>query len=100
MKVFEKSKLRTDLLRQRVDIELFNHGKMTHPNIARMFEVMESSRRIYMIMEYAPKGDLHRYVRKCRRLNDEEARGFFADIAKVRQLPCYGCILDIAHLLT
>eukprot|EP00299_Pterocystis_sp_00344_P012260 c5859_g1_i1.p1 GENE.c5859_g1_i1~~c5859_g1_i1.p1 ORF type:complete len:722 (-),score=183.86 c5859_g1_i1:74-2239(-) len=82
MKVFEKSRLEKKIHRQRVDVELSNHGRMVHRNIARMFEVMESSRRIYMILEFAPRGDLHKYVRKKRRLTDLEANRFFADICK------------------
>lgn len=82
IKVFEKTKISSETARKRIDIEIRNHSKMVHPNIARMYEVMESPRRIYMIMEFGPHGDLHKYVSKRRRLDNAAARQIFAEVVK------------------
>lgn len=82
IKVFEKTRITSETARKRVDIEIRNHSKLVHPNIARMYEVMESPRRIYMIMEFGPHGDLHKYVSKRRRLENGVARQIFSEIVK------------------
>jgi serine/threonine protein kinase len=49
---------------------------LDHPNIIRLYEVVEDSRAIVLVTEYAELGDLLRYVRARQRLQDPEARDF------------------------
>ncbi len=45
-----------------------------------MFEVFEDLQRLYIVMEYAPSGDLLHYVKSKGRLGQEEARVLFKQI--------------------
>lgn len=54
--------------------------KIRHSNIIRLLEVFESSKHLLMVMEYAGKGDLLHFLRKCGRLEEDNARYIFKSI--------------------
>ena len=39
-----------------------------HPNIVQLYEIIETSRQLFLIMEYAPCGELFDYIVKKKRL--------------------------------
>lgn len=54
--------------------------KVRHQNVIRLLEVFESPKHLLMVMEYAGGGDLLQYVKKRRRLDEDEARRIFRQI--------------------
>jgi 5'-AMP-activated protein kinase, catalytic alpha subunit len=48
-----------------------------HPNIVQLYEIIETSKQLFLIMEYASGGELFDYIVKKRRLQDSEACRFF-----------------------
>jgi serine/threonine protein kinase len=50
---------------------------MRHRNVIRLYDVMETKSDIYMVMEYAPGGDLLTYMKEHRSLSEAEARKIF-----------------------
>lgn len=51
-----------------------------HPNIIQLFEVIETSSYVVLVMEFASGGDLLRFVRQRRRLEESYARGLFKQL--------------------
>lgn len=51
-----------------------------HPNIVQLYEIIETSKQLFLIMEYASGGELFEYIVKKRRLQDSEACRFFHQI--------------------
>ncbi|CAE8586694.1 unnamed protein product, partial [Polarella glacialis] len=51
-----------------------------HPNIVQLFEVIESSMYVVLVMEFAASGDLLRYVRQRRRLAESCAQELFKQV--------------------
>lgn len=52
-----------------------------HPNTIQLFEVIETSTHVVLVMEFAAGGDLLRYVRQRRRLAEPIAQDLFKQLA-------------------
>ncbi|KAF2610178.1 hypothetical protein F2Q70_00009504 [Brassica cretica] len=51
-----------------------------HPHIIRLYEVIETTTDIYLVMEYVNSGELFDYIAEKGRLQEDEARKFFQQI--------------------
>ena len=55
--------------------------RIKHPYIIRLYHYFENTKNIYLILEYAEKGSLFHYLRKRKKLSEEEAFIFFFQAA-------------------
>ncbi|XP_049991901.1 sperm motility kinase 2B-like [Alexandromys fortis] len=76
VKVLHKKKNWCHPIMSEVDIMMM----VNHPNIISLLQVIESEKRIYLIMELAEGQQLYQYIRKTGRLQEDEARGIFRQI--------------------
>ena len=80
IKTVEKAVMKDEYQRKKVMQEVFLLKKVRHSNVIRLLEVFESSKHLLMVMEYAGGGDLLQYVKKKKRLEENEAKKIFRQI--------------------
>ncbi|KAJ3039031.1 hypothetical protein HK097_002960 [Rhizophlyctis rosea] len=77
IKVIEKSQIQSSKQVARLQREIRFLKLLHHPHIVKVYEVIETTDFIYIIMEYAAGGELFDYIVACKRVKEEEARKFF-----------------------
>jgi serine/threonine protein kinase len=53
---------------------------LDHPNIIKLFEVMETKKQLFLVLEYASGGDLMDYIVQRKKLAEDEAKKFAKQI--------------------
>ena len=81
IKIMDKSQLMEDPLNfQRVENEISILKKVHHKNIIKLYELMESPQKIYLVMEYCEGGELFDYIVNHKKLSEKQACKFFQEI--------------------
>ncbi|XP_071954375.1 maternal embryonic leucine zipper kinase-like isoform X2 [Antedon mediterranea] len=78
IKIMDKRQLGDDLPRVKTEIKALQ--ELVHQHICTLYEVVETEKKIFMVMEYCPGGELFDYIVAKDRLREEEARAFFRQI--------------------
>ncbi|XP_028263183.1 maternal embryonic leucine zipper kinase-like [Parambassis ranga] len=78
IKIINKEDLGDDLSRVKLEIEAMKN--LSHQHICRLYQVIETSTQIFMVLEHCPGGDLFDYIIAKARLSEEETRVFFRQI--------------------
>ncbi|KAG8131663.1 hypothetical protein E2320_009573, partial [Naja naja] len=74
--VLEKAQLEHQLRRE---IEILSH--LSHPNILRMYNYFHDRTRIFLMLEYAPGGELYKELQKNRRFDDNRTATYIEEIS-------------------
>lgn len=69
---------------------------LDHPNIIRLFEVMETKNNLFLILEYASGGELLDYIVSKGKLEEEEAKKFTKQIMDALVIIIYAGPLSFA----
>ncbi|XP_030006136.1 serine/threonine-protein kinase NIM1 [Sphaeramia orbicularis] len=79
LKVLDKTKL--DIQAQRLlSREISSMEALQHPNVVRLYEVVDTPSRLYLVVEYAGGGDLHNRICNEGKLCDNTCKITFAQI--------------------
>uniref|UniRef100_A0A3B3SPM4 Maternal embryonic leucine zipper kinase n=1 Tax=Paramormyrops kingsleyae TaxID=1676925 RepID=A0A3B3SPM4_9TELE len=78
IKIMEKKDLGEDLPRVKTEIEAMKN--LSHQHVCRLYQVIETSTKIFMALEYCPGGELFDYIIAKDRLSEDETRVFFRQI--------------------
>lgn len=71
--MLHKSKINEYSMAEQVKIETESGFKLNHPLILTMYDVFHDEKRFYFMLEYAPHGQLYRFLQKLRRFSDRLA---------------------------
>ena len=77
IKILEKRKIQDASDVERVTREIHILKIVNHPHIIQLYEIIETQKRLYMIMENCSNGELFDYITSKNRLKETEACRLF-----------------------
>lgn len=80
IKILNRRKIQAMDMEEKVRREIKILRLFMHPHIIRLYEVIETSTDIYVVMEYVKGGELFDHIVEKGRLPEDEARRFFQQI--------------------
>jgi 5'-AMP-activated protein kinase catalytic alpha subunit len=80
VKILEKDKIQDVNDVERVAREIHILKMIRHPNIIQLYEIIETPKQLYLIMEYASGGELFDFIVKSQRVKEPLACRFFHQI--------------------
>ena len=63
IKVLDKTAIRSMKAQKQIIREIKIHSYLNHPNIIKLYGVFHDNDKVYMIMEYAPDGELYKELK-------------------------------------
>ncbi|KAJ1346217.1 Aurora/IPL1- protein kinase 2 [Parelaphostrongylus tenuis] len=81
LKVLFKSQLQKSNVEHQLRREIEIQGHLRHPNILRMYTYFWDHKRIYLVLEYAQRGELYKYLKKKTRFDETTAAVFMFQLA-------------------
>ena len=77
IKTYDKARLKDQSHWKRVHSEIKVTELVSHPRIARMFEAVETPKRLHLIMEFVEGGNLCSHVKQKKKLSEGEVKKIF-----------------------
>lgn len=88
MKVISKHETVEQQMVEYLACEVRTQLKLKHPNILRLYHFFDTTDNVHMLLEYAPGGSLFQMLRRHGKIDEEEAKSIFVEMARA---------LDYAH---
>jgi 5'-AMP-activated protein kinase catalytic alpha subunit len=80
IKILEKDKIHDQKDVERITREIKILKKVRHPNVIQLYEIIETEKELYMIMEYCNGGELFDYIVRHTRLSEKQACKFYLEL--------------------
>ncbi|KAK4858333.1 hypothetical protein QYF36_014817 [Acer negundo] len=80
IKILDKEKVLKHKMIGQIKREISTMKLIRHPNVIRMYEVMASKSRIYIVLEFVTGGELFDKIASKGRLKEDEARLYFQQL--------------------
>lgn len=82
LKVLFKSQLQKARVEHQLRREIEIQTHLKHPNILRMYGYFHDERRIFLILEYAPRGELYKELQRARRFDEKRTAAYIQQLAE------------------
>ncbi|KAH7568544.1 hypothetical protein ACOSQ2_011848 [Xanthoceras sorbifolium] len=80
IKILDKEKVLKHKMIGQIKREISTMKLIRHPNVIRMYEVMASKTKIYIVLEFVTGGELFDKIASKGRLKEDEARKYFQQL--------------------
>ncbi|KAF8391020.1 hypothetical protein HHK36_023320 [Tetracentron sinense] len=80
IKILDKEKVLKHKMIGQIKREISTMKLIRHPNVIRMYEVMASKTKIYIVLEFVTGGELFDKIARNGRLKEDEARKYFQQL--------------------
>lgn len=81
LKVLHKSELQQGKVEKQVRREIEIQSNLAHPNVLRLYGHFHDTKRIFLILEFAGKGELYKHLRRENRFPEWKAAQYIAQMA-------------------
>ena len=81
IKVIQKSELERCGIEKQIRSEIEIQSHLKHKNVLRMYGYFWDKKRVYMILEYSPKGEIYKDLLKRKRFSERRAASYISRIA-------------------
>ncbi|XP_006899244.1 PREDICTED: aurora kinase B [Elephantulus edwardii] len=81
LKVLFKSQIEKEGVEHQLRREIEIQAHLQHPNILRLYNYFYDQRRVYLILEYAPRGELYKELQKCRTFDEQRTATIMEELA-------------------
>ena len=81
LKVLHKSELQQGKVEKQVRREIEIQSNLAHPNVLRLYGHFHDTKRIFLILEFAGRGELYKHLRKAGRFPEWQAAQYIAQMA-------------------
>ena len=85
LKVLHKQELQVGSVERQVRREIEIQSNLRHPNILQLFGHFHDSKRVFLILEFAGKGELYKHLRRENRFPEWKAAQYIAQMASALQ---------------
>lgn len=82
-KIYSKSDISKNKLRQKLMAEIRNHRKLSHPHVLAFKHVFEDEENVYILVEEAANGTLEELLGRRCRLSEPEVQFYFNSLVDV-----------------
>lgn len=82
LKVLFKNQLGKHSIQHQLRREIEIQSHLRHPNILRLFGYFYDEKRVYLILEYAAKGELYQKLKKEERFTEAQSSIYIASLAR------------------
>ncbi|KAI5647078.1 hypothetical protein M9H77_33083 [Catharanthus roseus] len=80
IKIIDRDRILRHKMVEQIKREISTMKLIKHPNVLKLFEVMASKTKIYIVLEYVDGGELFDKIAKYGRLKEDEARRYFQQL--------------------
>ena len=94
LKIYEKEKIKEIQRKKSVRREIRLMKRLNHPNIAKLYEAIETDTQVILVLEYISGGSTHGFLKSkhLRRMSEEDARGIWRQLIHTLQYLHNKCI--------
>ncbi|GER32123.1 ataurora1 [Striga asiatica] len=89
LKVLFKEQLKESQVEHQLRREVEIQSHLRHPNILRLYGYFYDQKRVYLILEYAAKGELYKQLRDCKHFSERRAATYISSLARAL-IYCHG----------
>ncbi|VIO88528.1 serine/threonine protein kinase 6, putative [Brugia malayi] len=85
LKVLYKSQMRSHNMKRQLRREIENQYHLRHPNISRLYGYFHDSDRVYIVLEFAQKGNLFSHLQKMKKFPPQLAAKYMYQLASAME---------------
>ena len=82
LKVLQKAQLQKSGVEHQLRREVEIQSQLRHKNILRLYGYFYDEKRVYLILEFAARGELYKELTKCGRFDEPRAATYICDLSK------------------